>query len=97
MSNFDFRYPFSTSYMEHDQNEKKKKSKKRLKQDSIAYKRHRVKANARKRKFLNRMTPEQKETERLKDREYYQKKKAENKGASSKIAFRLLPQIGDVY
>lgn len=62
-----------------NKNEDKKKSKKRLKQDSIAYKKHREKANARKRKFLDKMTPEQREMKRLKDREYYQRKKAENK------------------
>ncbi|KAG6443763.1 uncharacterized protein LOC115456138 [Manduca sexta] len=65
--------------MENDKNEEKRKSKKRLKQDSVAYKRHREKANARKRKFLDNMTPEQKEMKRLKDREYYQRKKAEKK------------------
>lgn len=65
--------------MENDKSEKKTKSKKRLKEDSIAYKKYREKANARKRKFLDKMTPEQKEMKRLKDREYYQRKKAENK------------------
>ena len=69
--------------MENDKNEEKRKSKKRLKQNSIAYKRHRENANARKRKFLNKMTPEQKEMKRLKDREYYQRKKL-------KIKLRLL-------
>ncbi|KAK9885072.1 hypothetical protein WA026_009296 [Henosepilachna vigintioctopunctata] len=62
-----------------NKNEDKKKSKKRLKQDSIAYRKHREKAYARKSKFLDKMTPEQREMKRLKDREYYQRKKAENK------------------
>ncbi|XP_063363882.1 uncharacterized protein LOC134652649 [Cydia amplana] len=75
----DVQEPFSTGNMENDKNEEKKKSKKRSKQDSTAYKKHREKANARKRKFLDKMTPEQREVKRLKDREYYQRKKAENK------------------
>lgn len=78
MQNFGFRYLFNTSYMENDKNKEKKKSKKRLKEDSIAYKKHHGKANARKRKFLNKMTLKQIEMKRLKDREYYQRKKAEN-------------------
>lgn len=66
--------------METNENGKtKKKTKKELKKDSMAYLRHREKANARKRKFLDNMTEEQKEIKRAKDREYYQKKKAENK------------------
>lgn len=55
------------------------KSNKTLKKDSSAYSYHREKANARKRKFLDNMTEEQKEIKRAKDREYYHKKKAENK------------------
>ncbi|KAL4705448.1 hypothetical protein ACJJTC_012835 [Scirpophaga incertulas] len=57
----------------------KKKSQKKLKKDSAAYLRQREKANARKRKFLDRMTEEQREIKRAKDREYYKKKKAEKK------------------
>ncbi|KAL3287881.1 hypothetical protein HHI36_002339 [Cryptolaemus montrouzieri] len=57
----------------------KRNSRKRLKQNSIAHKRHGVKVNARKHKFLNKMTPEQKEMKISKDREYYQRKKAKNK------------------
>lgn len=79
MQNFGIRELFSTGNMENDKNEEKKKQKKRSKQDSIAYKKHREKANARKRKFLDKMTPEQREMKILKDREYYQRKKAENK------------------
>ena len=71
---------FSAGNMETDKNDKKKKkSKKRSKQDSIAYKIHREKANARKSKFLDKMTPEHKEMKRLKDREYCHRKKNENK------------------
>lgn len=52
IKNFGFRYPFSTSNMANDINEEKGKSKKRLKRDSLAYTRHREKANARKRNFF---------------------------------------------
>lgn len=47
---------------------KKKKSKKALKRDSVAYLRHREKANARKRNFLDKMTEEQREIKRAKDK-----------------------------
>lgn len=54
--------------METNENGKtKKKSKKALKKDSLAYLRHREKANARKRFFLDNMTEEQKEIKRAKD------------------------------
>lgn len=56
-----------------------KRTKKKLKKDSAAYLRQREKANARKRKFLDKMTDEQRELKRAKDREYYKKKKAEKK------------------
>ncbi|CAG9782469.1 unnamed protein product [Diatraea saccharalis] len=59
--------------------EKKKRTRKQLKKDSAAYLRQREKANARKRKFLDKMTEQQKEIKRAKDREYYKKKKEENK------------------
>lgn len=57
----------------------KKRPKKQLKKDSSAYLRQREKANARKRKFLDKMTPEQREIKRAKDRAYYQKKKQKRK------------------
>lgn len=65
--------------METPDKEKNKKIPKKLKKDSAAYLRQREKANARKRKFLDKMTEEQKEIKRAKDREYYRKKKAEKK------------------
>lgn len=79
LSNFDFRYPISTSNMAKDKKWREKEVEKWLKQGSIAYKGYCEKDNAKKRNFLNKMTPEQKEMKRLKDREYYQRKKAENK------------------
>ncbi|CAH2020194.1 unnamed protein product [Acanthoscelides obtectus] len=82
-------YLFSTSNMENNKNEKKNNSKKRLKQKSIAYKRHRENANARKSKFLDNMTPEQKEMKRLKDREYNQRKKAEKKVKTGNLDVQL--------
>lgn len=57
-----------------DKEKNKKKSQKKLKKDSAAYLRQREKANARKRKFLDKMTEDQKEIKRAKDREYYKKK-----------------------
>lgn len=57
----------------------KKRSKKQVKKNSSAYLQQREKANARKRKFLDKMTEEEREFKRAKDREYYQKKKAEKK------------------
>lgn len=57
----------------------KKLQKKQVKKNSSAYLRQREKANARKRKFLNKMTEEEREIKRAKDRAYYQKKKAEKK------------------
>lgn len=62
-----------------DKERNKKNTKKQVKKDSAAYLRQREKANARKRKFLAKMTEEQKEIKRAKDREYYEKKKLENK------------------
>lgn len=62
-----------------DREKNKKKTKKKLKKDSAAYLRQREKANARKRKFLDKMSEEQREIKRAKDREYYKKKKAEKK------------------
>jgi uncharacterized protein HemY len=50
-----------------------------LKKDSSAYLRQRKNDNARKMKFLDKMTAEQREIKRVKDRTYYQKKKAEKK------------------
>lgn len=63
----------------HEAEKNKKRPKKRLKKDSSAYLRQREKANARKRKFLDRMTDEQREIKRAKDRAYYQKKKQKRK------------------
>ena len=60
-----------------DKEKNKKKSQKKLKKDSAAYSRQREKANARKRKFLDKMTEDQKEIKRAKDREYYKKKSRE--------------------
>lgn len=51
------------------------RSKKQIKKNSTAYLRQREKANARKRKFLDKMTEEEKEIKRAKGREYYYKKK----------------------
>lgn len=62
-----------------DKEKNKKITQKKLKKDSAAYLRQRENANARKRKFLDKMTEQQKEIKRAKDREYYKKKKAENK------------------
>lgn len=50
---------------------------KKLDKYSACYLRQREKANARKRKFMEKMTPEDKEKKRAKDRQYYQNKKAE--------------------
>ncbi|CAH1987621.1 unnamed protein product [Acanthoscelides obtectus] len=58
---------------------KRKLSKKQLKKNSSAYLRQREKANARKKKFLDKMTEEEIEIKRAKDRAYYRKKKAEKK------------------
>lgn len=65
--------------MEEHQNKQQKQSKKKVNQNSAAYLKQREKENARKRKFLDKMTPEQKEMKKVKDREYYARKKAENK------------------
>lgn len=62
-----------------DKEKNKKKTQKKLKKDSASYLRQREKANARKRKFLDKLTEEQREIKRAKDREYYKKKKAEKK------------------
>ncbi|CAH1970101.1 unnamed protein product [Acanthoscelides obtectus] len=58
---------------------KRKLSKKQLKKNSSAYLRQGEKANARKKKFLDKMTEEEIEIKRAKDRAYYRKKKAEKK------------------
>lgn len=68
--------------MEEDKNKNEKLSKKKINRNSAAYLRQRKKANARKCKFLNKMTPEQREMKREKDKEYYQRKKAEKKTKS---------------
>ncbi|KAG6441738.1 hypothetical protein O3G_MSEX002009 [Manduca sexta] len=47
--------------------------------NNLDYLRRRIKANARKKRFLDKMTDEQKAIKRAKDREYYHKKKTENK------------------
>lgn len=65
--------------MEPNEDGKKKTTKKTFKKNSSAYLKYREKANARKRNFLDKMTEEQREIKRAKDRETYQKKKAENK------------------
>lgn len=71
---------FINRIMETPGKEKNKKmTQKKLEKDSVAYLRYREKANARKRKFLAKMTEEQKEIKRAKAREYYKKQKAENK------------------
>ncbi|XP_045768056.1 uncharacterized protein LOC123869252 [Maniola jurtina] len=57
----------------------KKLPKKQLKKNTSAYLHQREKANARKRKFLDKMTDEEREIKRAKDRAYYQQKKAEKK------------------
>lgn len=62
-----------------NEEEKKRPTRKRLNRDSPTYLRHRELANARKRRFLDNMTEEEKILKRAKDREYYKKKKAENK------------------
>ncbi|VEN46256.1 unnamed protein product [Callosobruchus maculatus] len=59
--------------------ENRKKNQKMLQKNNAAYLRQREKANARKRKFLDKMTEEEKEMKRAKDREYYKKKKEERK------------------
>lgn len=58
---------------------KKKVSKKNINKNSAAYIKQRQKANARKRKYLDNLTTEQRLLKKAKDREYYQKKKAANK------------------
>ena len=70
--------------METEQPKKKKTSKKNINKNSAAYIKQRQKANARKRKYLDNLTLEQRELKKAKDREYYQKKKAENKIKSIK-------------
>lgn len=57
----------------------RKTSKKKIKENSAAYIKQKEKAKARKRKFLEKMTPEQRELKRAKDREYYHKKKLKRK------------------
>lgn len=59
----------------HKVEKNKNRSKKQIKKNSTAYLRQREKANARKRKFLDKMTEEEKEIKRAKGREYYHKKK----------------------
>ncbi|CAH0673870.1 unnamed protein product [Spodoptera exigua] len=49
--------------------------KKKLDKSSPAYIRQRQIANARKRVYLDKLTPEQREIKKAKDREYYYKKK----------------------
>lgn len=57
--------------MESQETEKnKKRSKKQVKKNSSAYLPLREKANARKRKFLDKMTEEEREIKRAKDRAY---------------------------
>lgn len=51
---------------------------------SLTYIRHRERANARKQRFLQNLTPEQRELKKAKDREYYHKKKAFKKRKSIK-------------
>lgn len=53
--------------------------KKELDKESSSYLLQREKANARKRKFLDKMTAEQRELKKAKDREYYWKHKEHNK------------------
>lgn len=65
--------------MEPEELKKKKTSKKIINKNSAAYIKQRQKANARKRKYLDNLTKEQRELKKAKDREYYQKKKAANK------------------
>lgn len=68
------------SNMESQEAEKKQKRQKYLtKKYSAAYLRQREKANAKKRMFLDKMTVEQREIKRAKNRAYFKKKKAENK------------------
>ena len=55
--------------MEEDKNKNEKPSKKKINRNSAVYLRQRKKANARKRKFLNKMTPEQREMKRAKDKD----------------------------
>lgn len=62
--------------------QKRQKLKCKIKQDSPTYLTQRQKANARKRRFLDKMTDEQKEIKRCKDRAYYRKKKAEGNSKS---------------
>ncbi|KAJ8705677.1 hypothetical protein PYW08_012723 [Mythimna loreyi] len=56
---------------------KRKRTKKKLEKNSIAYLREREKANARKKRFLDKMTDEEKELKRAKDRAYHHRKKAD--------------------
>lgn len=65
--------------MEQHNRSKEKPSKKKINRNSAVYIRQREKANARKRRFLDKMTPEQREIKKAKDRDYYQRKKAEKK------------------
>lgn len=62
-----------------EHNRKEKLSKRKINRNSAAYIKQLEKANARKRKFMNKMTPEQREIKKAIDREYYQRKKTERK------------------
>lgn len=57
--------------METEEPKQKKISKKNINKNSQAYIKQRQKANARKRKYLDNLTLEQRELKKAKDREYY--------------------------